>query len=194
MLSIFVPEWEPLLNFAPDHVGDFMWMFSVELKDGTRLQAYKQYWTRHYLHLASDGRAFVYLEKQRYEEVSADWLLARVTNQDLQSSRDSYIVRHNYGPEEIEVRWTRCATKHRIARERSRFVAEHCGLRFRQSIGWEDCLAREDRNLFLGDDEAGVALEVVAVELYEEAFLVIHAMPLRDQHRLMYEEAKRWRR
>lgn len=54
MLDARAPEWEPLLNFAPDHIDDFMWMYSVDLKDGTRLQAYKHYWTRRYLHL--DGR------------------------------------------------------------------------------------------------------------------------------------------
>jgi hypothetical protein len=46
MLPVDVPEWEPLLNLAPDHIDDFMWMFSVELKDGTRLQAHKHCWTR----------------------------------------------------------------------------------------------------------------------------------------------------
>jgi hypothetical protein len=39
------PEWQPLLDFAPDHVGDFMWMFAVELEDGRRLEAYKHRWS-----------------------------------------------------------------------------------------------------------------------------------------------------
>jgi hypothetical protein len=39
MLRVDGPEWEPLFNLAPDHVGDFMWMFAVQLADGTRLQA-----------------------------------------------------------------------------------------------------------------------------------------------------------
>jgi hypothetical protein len=77
MLSAGEPEWEPLLNFAPDHAGDFMWMFAVELTDGTRLQAYKHYWTRNYLHLDDEGRAFVY-GKDRYEEVDPPSLLRHV--------------------------------------------------------------------------------------------------------------------
>ncbi len=51
MLSGHEPEWEPLRNFAPDHAVDFMWMYAAELTDGTRLQAYKHYWTREHLHL-----------------------------------------------------------------------------------------------------------------------------------------------
>jgi hypothetical protein len=26
------PEWQPLLDFAPEHVDDFMWMFELELR------------------------------------------------------------------------------------------------------------------------------------------------------------------
>jgi hypothetical protein len=50
------------------------------------------------------------------------------------------------------------------------------------------------RLVFLGDDEEGIALEVMAVELADDALLVIHAMPLRDRYRKQYEEAKTWRR
>ncbi|HET8813902.1 MAG TPA: hypothetical protein VFM51_02980 [Solirubrobacterales bacterium] len=48
MLPVDAPEWEPLLNLAPDHVVDFMWMGTIQLADGTRLQAYKHHWTRDY--------------------------------------------------------------------------------------------------------------------------------------------------
>lgn len=75
------PDWAPLLAVAPHHVDDFMWMFEVELADGTRLQAYKHYWTRRYMHLSSDRRAFVYIWNEdlnenggRYEEVAICWL------------------------------------------------------------------------------------------------------------------------
>jgi len=89
-LRVDVPEWEPLLNLAPDHVVDFMWMGTVQLVDGTRLQAYKHYWTRRYLHLSEDGRAFVFVPKTRYEEVNPPWLLMRVlgTELDLRSVGD----------------------------------------------------------------------------------------------------------
>lgn len=46
--------------------------------------------------------------------------------------------------------------------------------------------------MFLGDDENGVALEVMAVELESGDLLVIHAMPLRDRYLEQYEEAKKW--
>lgn len=194
MLPIDAPEWEPLLNFAPDHVGDFMWMFAAELSDGTRLQAYKHYWTRGYLHLAEDGRAFVYVDKERYREVSPQWLLARVVRQDLATARDGYSVRQNPDSYEPIVHWARSATKHRVSRDRSVYVIEHCGLRFRQQLGWEDALCREDRILFVGDDADGVPVEVIAVEIDEEEFLVIHTMRLRDRHRVRYEEARPWRK
>ena len=69
-------------------------------------------------------------------------------------------------------------------------VVEHAGLRFRlpPPPGQED-----DRLLYLGDDEEGVTLEVMAVELEDGALFVIHAMPLRKKYRAEYEEAKIWR-
>jgi hypothetical protein len=81
------PVWEPLLAFAPEHIDDFMWMFEVELESGTRLHAYKHYWTRRYLHLSEDGRAFVYCwpddpytedQPSWYREVDPEWLLSLV--------------------------------------------------------------------------------------------------------------------
>lgn len=92
------------------------------------------------------------------------------------------------------MRWARAATKHRISRERSRYVVEHCGLRFEQEPppGAPEKASR--RLVFLGDDENGVALEVMAVELEDGDLLVIHAMPLRARYQEQYEEAKRWQR
>ena len=51
----------------------------------------------------------------------------------------------------------------------------------------------DERILCLGDDPDGVALEVMAVELSDDALYVIHAMPLRAKYRAQYEEAKKWR-
>jgi len=62
------PNWEPLLELAPDHVEGFMWMFEVELESGLRLHAYKHWEARKYLHLDTEGRAFVYLEPRDFEE------------------------------------------------------------------------------------------------------------------------------
>jgi len=46
--------------------------------------------------------------------------------------------------------------------------------------------------VFLGDDEDGQPLEVVAVELDDGGLLVIHAMDMQERYRPLYEEAKRW--
>lgn len=127
ILRVEAPEWEPLLNLAPDHVDDFMWMGTVQLTDGTRLQMYKHYWTRGYLHLAEDGRAFVFVPKTRYEEVNPPWLLMRVLRQ-LVDPNLRYSVRHNVWPDEAEITFARSATKHRISRERSLYVIEHSGI------------------------------------------------------------------
>jgi hypothetical protein len=47
--------------------------------------------------------------------------------------------------------------------------------------------------LFLGDDAAGTEIEVVGVLLDDGRLRVIHAMPMRENYRPLYEEAKRWR-
>jgi len=93
----------------------------------------------------------------------------------------------------VDLRWTRAATKHRISRERSRYVIEHCGLRFDQEPPADSPENASPRLVFLGDDMDGAALEVMAVELEDGSLLVIHAMPLRDRYRGQYEEAKKWR-
>lgn len=66
MLSSETSTWQPLLDLVGEQ---FMWMFEVELEDGCRLHAYKHRWTRRYIHLTSDGRAFVYEEPDSYHEV-----------------------------------------------------------------------------------------------------------------------------
>lgn len=64
------PEWGPLLELAPDHIDDFMWMSEIELESGLRLHIYKHIETRKTLHLDKEGRAFVFLwsEKIRDED------------------------------------------------------------------------------------------------------------------------------
>jgi hypothetical protein len=193
ILRVDAPEWEPLLNLAPDHVADFMWMGTVQLTDGTRLQMYKHYWRRGYLHLSEDGRAFVFVPKTRYEEVSPPWLLMRVLGKELDPNL-RYSVRQNVWPEEARITFARSATKHRISRERSLCVIERCGLQLVERQ-WNPASARPDRRVvFLGADLEGVELEVMAAERDEEEFLVIHAMGLGDRHRGLYEEARRWQK
>jgi hypothetical protein len=194
-LDVRAPEWEPVLNLAPDHIDDFMWMYAVELADGTRLQVYKHHWTRSVLHLDNEGRAFVYIEPNRYEEVEPGWLLSRVLREDFFSKEPDNFVGHNYAYDGADLRWTRAATKHRVSRERSRHVVEHCGLWFwRRGPRSRFSGGEDDRVLLFGDDIEGVPLEVFAVEGAEEVLTVIHAMDLRDRFRGLYEEASQWRR
>ena len=190
-LRIDAPEWEPLLNLAPDHVVDFMWMGTVRLIDGTRLQVYKHYWTRRHLHLSEDGSAFVFVPKTRYEEVNPPWLLMRVLRQ-LVDPELRYSVRQNVWPEEARISFARSATKHRISRERSLHVVEHCGFQIVKRTWTRANSAVDQRVVFLGDDLEQVPLEVIAVEHEEDEFLVIHAMNLRSRFRGFYEEARSW--
>jgi hypothetical protein len=90
----------------------------------------------------------------------------------------------------VNLRWARAATKHRISRERSRYVIEHCGLRFEQEPPADAQVGASTRFVFLGDDAEGTALEVMAIGLEGGGLLVIHAMPLRDRYRKQYEEVK----
>jgi hypothetical protein len=192
------PEWEPLLDLAPLHVPDFMWMGSVELRDKTRLQLYRHYWTRGYLHLDGDGRAFVHAEPQRYEETEPAWVLARVL--------DEYLAEKNWfdwlgprfpEPEEVRVEWTESATKNGITQERSRYVVQHCGMRYRHRAPHGTAAPRPDefRTLFLGVDEEGAELEVAAVAgECGEGFVVFHAAEMREDYIDLMARAERWRR
>ena len=64
------PDWAPLeALLGLDLVGAFMWMFELELEDGVRVHSYKHIATRCYIHLAVDGRTFVYVPPSRYREI-----------------------------------------------------------------------------------------------------------------------------
>ena len=97
-----------------------------------------------------------------------------------------------FWPEEARITFTRSATKHRISRERSLVVVERCGIQFIKRHRSRSREGPDKRVLFLGDDLEGVALEVLAAEIAEEDFLVMHAMNVRNRLRAMYEEAKSW--
>jgi hypothetical protein len=66
------PNWEPLLGLARIYVDEFMWMGEIELEHGVRLQSYKHYWTRRYIHLDGEGNAWFYREDGRYEQLVTD--------------------------------------------------------------------------------------------------------------------------
>jgi hypothetical protein len=192
------PVWEPLIAAAPEHVGDFMWMHEAELEDGTRIHAYKHWETRRYLHLDHGGRAFVYVwdedrevdDDSRYEEVNLNWLLALVL---AKPEERVNLLRQNITAEYSRLRWARSATKHRISRKRARHVLDHAFLVLEEPPPPRS-RAREPRLVFLGDDKAGVPLEVIVVEGSKGSLLVIHAMELRKRYREAYEEVRRWQR
>ena len=75
------PSWEPLIGLVgKDLVPGFMWMFAFQLDDGVEVHAYKSISTRQYVHLGTDGRAFAYRSKDRYEAVSAREALEQAFN------------------------------------------------------------------------------------------------------------------
>ena len=72
------PEWRPLVELlGPDLAGWFMWMYEIELFDASRVHAYKHVATRRYLHLAEDGRAFLYRADARYREIHRQHAIAQ---------------------------------------------------------------------------------------------------------------------
>jgi hypothetical protein len=90
------------------------------------------------------------------------------------------------------VRFARSATKHRVSKERIRYVIAHCGLAFEKQAPASDADVLDPRLVCLGDDPHGQAIEVIAVEAKDE-LIVIHAMALRTEYRDQCEEAQRWR-
>jgi hypothetical protein len=80
----------------------------------------------------------------------------------------------------MEIHWARSATKHRISRERSGYVARTATTILRQPAPAAS-RAVDDRLVFLGADESGTLLEVMAVET-DGGLLIIHAMPMRAKY------------
>lgn len=88
-------------------------------------------------------------------------------------------------------KWAASATKHGISRQQIKYVIEHCGLPF--VLPSEPPDRPFERLLYLGDDQDGTSLEVMAVELLDDSLYVIHAMEMRPQYNKRYREAKPWR-
>jgi hypothetical protein len=84
------------------------------------------------------------------------------------------------------------ARKHGIQDDQMRYVVEHCGLAFDQPAPRD--APGESRLVFLGDDEHGVPLEIVAVADRTGDLRVIHAMKLRPKYQTEYDEALPWRK
>jgi hypothetical protein len=79
------------------------------------------------------------------------------------------------------ISWTRSATRHRISRRRSGYVVRTTGVIFREPARTGSPLT-DDRLVFLGPDEDGVLIEVMAVETERSGLLIIHAMPIRHRY------------
>jgi hypothetical protein len=192
-LSWGEPDWQPLINLAPEHLEDFMWMYSTELEDGAVLHAYKHWWTRCYIFLDRTGRAFTYTERGRYRQVDALRLLDEVLAGADREIEPRYLARDDALDDHSAIKWAPSAARHGISQQRARFVLEHRCLHLVEggSAGEGD---REPAVVFLGEDRKGVALELTAVELEDDRLLILTAMPLRDSYRRPYEEAIEWRR
>lgn len=94
----------------------------------------------------------------------------------------------------VWVRFATSASKHRIARERVLYVVTHCDSVLVQPPPDDDPDDNDERLLFLGDDQNGVPLEVMAIELEPRdervVLLVIHAQRLRPKYRDDYERVR----
>jgi hypothetical protein len=87
------------------------------------------------------------------------------------------------------VRFARSATRHRISKDDVRHVIASYRVRFEEPPPYtEGARAHATRIVYLGDDDQGRALEVMAVEGKHGELLVIHAMELRDKYRQRYED------
>jgi hypothetical protein len=181
------PNWEPLLELAPEEIDDFMWMFEIELEDGSTVQAYKHWWTRRYLYLDFAGRAFVEVGARSFEQVDPRRSLEKVL---AGRERDAKIVRQNVWIAEENIEFARSATRHRVPRRHTLNVVRQAGICFEEKRG----AGAKPRLYYFGDGENGRDLEVVAVKSRTDRLLVIHSMAMRARFRIDYLEAARWRR
>jgi hypothetical protein len=85
----------------------------------------------------------------------------------------------------MEIRWARSATRHGVSRQRSGHVVRVAATVLRQPAPAESP-AQDDRLVYLGADQDGTLLEVMAVET-DRGLLVIHAMPIRAKYRRYLE-------
>jgi hypothetical protein len=81
----------------------------------------------------------------------------------------------------VELRWAKSAAKHRISRERGGHVVQTTETIIREPAP-EDSPLEDDRIVFLGPDQNGVMLEVMAIET-DQGLLIIHAMKMRPKYR-----------
>jgi hypothetical protein len=90
------------------------------------------------------------------------------------------------------IRFAQSATKHGITEEDIGYVIRRCGLYFYVPPP-KGSPYRSERLLFLGDNQRGVAIEVLATRTEHGDLFVFHAKKLSKQYRARYEEALPWR-
>jgi hypothetical protein len=81
----------------------------------------------------------------------------------------------------VEIKHTRSSTRHRISRKRSRYVVETTSVIFKENAP-KDSPLTDARLVFLGPDEDGELLEVMAIETGSGGLLVIHAQRIRHRY------------
>jgi len=81
----------------------------------------------------------------------------------------------------MEVNHARSSTRRRISRQRRRHVVETTSVIFRESAP-KDSPLKAPRLVFLGPDEQGKLLEVMAIQTDTGDLLVIHAQPIRNRY------------
>jgi hypothetical protein len=181
------PDWRPLIGLSPSDVPDFMWMYRVDLADGTVVEAYKHWSTRKYIYLDLSGRGYELVGEETFEEGDPTVLLVTAIL-DFEGGTD--IVRQNVWVESENVTWARSATRHRVPRAQTLSVVRSAGVCFEDGTGRSD----EPRLFFFGDDKQGRPLEIAAFEEANGGLYVVHSMPLRRRFKERYQEALRWRR
>jgi hypothetical protein len=181
------PDWRPLFGLSPTDVAAFMWMYRVDLVDGTVVEAYKHRSTRKYIHLDPAGRGYELVGDATFEESDAMVLLVKAI---VDVDRPANIVRQNDWSDGKNIDWARSSTRHRISRGRTLFTMRSAGICFEDGSSNEG----ETRLYFFGDDRDGTPLEILALEGEDEGLFVIHSMRLRARFMDRYKEALRWQR
>jgi hypothetical protein len=87
----------------------------------------------------------------------------------------------------VEIKHTRASTRHRISRRRSRYVVETTSVIFKENAP-KDSLLKDARLVFLGPDDDGELLEVMAIATDSGGLLVIHAQPIRHRYLELLKE------
>lgn len=85
------------------------------------------------------------------------------------------------------VRFSRKARKHKVSRDTVRHVIANA---VAVAIIPPPDDRPDERILFIGDGQDGLAYEVMAVRLDAETLSVIHAMPMRRKYQEMYDQGK----